>query len=247
MLNPIPYLIYFVGPFLIALLLKRRLGAGWGIFLIGSPLFVLSQIGVGLIQGGVGLAGWGLNVSWTPALVTYSGCLAAGLCEESCRILGFKWLQRRGRPLTWGRGFMYAIGHSGMETIIVGLGMIGVVVATTFAADFLDAKTATMLGEFMAMSTGWAIILAAQRLFGGLLIHAVFTSMVMLYMQRKSRWWLLGAMALHATNNAIALSLQHRFDDPAFLGIYTVGLVVFYSSALYLLWRQVWRVGEQQA
>jgi len=239
-LTSIPYLFYFIGPFLIAALLKRHLQAGWGIFFIGFPLFILSQIGIGLIQGSIGSLAYFMDSAWTPFIVTFVGCLAAGLCEESCRVLGFKWLIRR-RPVTAGRGIMYAIGHSGMETLIVGVGFFVALLVGTFATGLLegDDGTAELLNQLLSLSPAWTISMAAHRLFFGLLIHSVFTLLVVRYMQHNTIGWLLAAMGLHALNNGVALSLQNQMGDPVFLSLYSLGLVVVYGTLLVVLWKRV--------
>lgn len=238
MLSPVSYLFYFLGPVLLAVWWRWRSGAEWSFFFIGIPLFLLSQVGVVLVQGLMaaiaGVAG-GQEYAKTAALI--GAGIGPGLCEESCRVLGFYWLGRRGKPATWNRGIMYAIGHSGMETILVGLGILAALAAAEYMPDKLPESVVQSIDEMRQTPTWKATLLAAHRLFGGLLIHATFTSLVVLFMQRRQWRWLLAAMGLHAVNNWVAISLQSQLAHLGFLAIFTLCLIAVYGALLWWTWR----------
>jgi uncharacterized membrane protein YhfC len=237
MTSPIPYLLYFLGPIVLFLLLRKRLGGGWMAFLIGFPLFTLSQLGIGLIAALCLLVTKpffpDIAVEWTVAIV---GFLSAGLCEESCRYLGFWWMRRRGRTIHWGRGIVYAIGHSGMETWVVGGMMVGIAVALSYFSDQLPAEALTKLEPMRELGGGMATFLAIERLIGGLAIHACFTSLVVLCFLRNDKRWLLAAMVAHASNNAIATSLQGYMASSTLFHVgYFCTLLVVTAIALWFL------------
>ena len=238
MSHPLPYVFYFLGPFLLAVLWHWRCKADWSFFFIGMPLFLLSQVGTIIVQTVVvatAILALGKGVSSTGSI--FGSGLAAGICEESCRVLGFHWMTKRGKPATWNRGIMYAIGHSGMETMLVGLGLLATIAAANYFPDKIPAEQLELLRQTTDVPAWRATVFAVHRLFCGLLIHAGFTSLVVLYMQRGDWRWLVAAMTLHAANNWVAMSLQSELANLGFLAGYTACLVLVYSALLFVTHR----------
>ena len=227
--------LYFMGPFLIGLLAWRLTGARWRALWIGMPLFLLSQLLMSILLVALGLTGKLFSAELAANMVIVGGWLAAGLCEESCRVLGLWWLSKKG-PVTDRTGFMYAIGHSGMETIVVGAGVLFVVFLPASLYQHVP-QAEEMVEAVKSISTAMAVIYALHRLLFGLLIHSTYTALVVRYVRKGPLLWLLAAMGLHAVNNAVASAFSEQLAEPLFLGGYSVGLIVVYGSILLALRR----------
>lgn len=227
--------VYFLGPFLLGLVAWRLTGARWRAFWIGMPLFLLSQLLMSILLVVFGISGAVFGPEVVGQMVVVGGWLAAGLCEESCRILGFRLLSKSA-PVTDRTGWMYAIGHSGMETIVVGAGLLFFVLLPTSLYEYVpNAEEA--VGAARDVSTAMALVYAGHRLLFGLLIHATYTALVLRYVRTGPVLWLLAAMGLHAINNASATTFQEQLAEPVFLAGYSAGLVFVYGGILMMLRR----------
>ena len=203
-LDAIPFAVYLLGPFLAAWWVARRYSVVWRFFWVGFPAFFISQLGVSIFSvGGALLAiGLGLSVSFWAAFL---GAIGAGVCEEGCRYYAFRYLRRKCHQLSWNSGFMYAIGHSGLETILVGVGMLLAVLAVTFAPEQLSTETLEGLSAVGELSFLKASLLACERMMGGLIIHLAFTSLVVLALLRGQRSYLWAAIIWHAAHDMVFL------------------------------------------
>ena len=203
--------IYLLGPFLAALLVFRRFGVPWRVFWIGFPAFFLSQVGVTIFSVAGAFIAFGLDVSisfWTAVL----GAIGAGVCEEGCRYYALRHVSRRGVRPSWNVGLMYAVGHSGLETLLVGFGLLLAVLTVVFAPDQVAGDTLVGLSAVGELGFVKSSALALERMVGGLVIHLAFTSLVVLSLLRGNRMYLWGAMAWHAAHDMVFLQpgLQDR-------------------------------------
>ena len=164
------------------------------------------------------------------------GWLAAGLCEEICRAWGLRWVARKS-SLTTSESAMNAVGHSGLETWMVGAMFIGIAGLRAMPEADLPEPLVDWLASNEDAGLVMGLVFALHRLCFGLLIHGTYTAFVVRSIHRGSRRWLLLAMLLHAANNAMATTFQESLTEPAFLGVYSVGLVVVYGGLLRWLWQ----------
>lgn len=125
----LPLMVVF--PIVIGLMLRRRYGVGWRIFLFGGATFVASQVvhlplnyALGLISGEWGVALWPLL-----PMALVAG-LSAGVCEQAARwvVLRFVLPGVRG----WRHALQFGAGHGGVEAIILGLLVMASVVQMVF-------------------------------------------------------------------------------------------------------------------
>ena len=196
------FVVYLAGPLLAAWTVVRAFGVSWRFFWIGFPAFFLSQIGVSLvgIAAALGAVALGLSVSFWTAVI---GAIGAGVCEEYCRYFAFRYLLNRGYTLNWNAGLIYAIGHSGLETMLVGGGILLAILAVTFAPDQLSPELLEGLSSTTQLGLGKSLVLACERMFGGLIIHLAFTSLVVLALLRSRSAYLMGAIAWHAAHDMV--------------------------------------------
>jgi len=229
MLDIIPYIVYFLGPFLLAFFLgKRLLKARYSAFAIGLLAFLVPWVCILLIMIQVSAATSG---SVTEGTVLYSLVLSAsaGLFEESSRFFAFRIFRRLRRD--WNTGIMYAIGHSGMESIIVGGSLILTFLVITYAPEKLSPE---LLSQVAVLESGFlqGLYSSFERLIVGLLIHACFTCVVLLSLTRSQKRYLLLAMLWHFGHDMVGFNL-HRLSDHWVAGkLWIVFILVVYSWIL---------------
>jgi len=138
-------LICFVGPFVIASIIKGKGFSTWRIFFIGMLGFFITQvlIRIPLLQI-VSTQNWFITLS--DHMVLYFGFLAltAGLFETFGRFMVFKWFIKRHQD--YHDGFMAGLGHGGIEAILlVGFSYISNI-ATSLLIN-MDMSDALVSGE----------------------------------------------------------------------------------------------------
>lgn len=230
MLDTIPYIIYFLGPFLLAIFLgKKLLKAQYTAFFIGLLAFLVAWIVIVVITGSA------IRSGVKAGTVMYSVIIAAsaGIFEESSRFLVFKIFRGLRENRNWNTGIMYAIGHSGMESIIVGGSLILTVAVITYAPQLLSEE---ILSEAEAvLETGFfqGVYSAFERLFVGLLIHSCFTCVVLLSFQQK-RYFLI-AVLWHFAHDMVAFNLHYVSDHWVTEKLWVLFIVISYSWVLFRL------------
>lgn len=119
-------------PVTLAILIVRKGKIGWIVLLTGLLTFIGSQVvHIPLLQVPALLQKLGVNVPMPSAWPTWGYALylgiMAGLCEETARLVGFKVLKKKASDFKGGLGL--GIGHGGTESIIVGLSVLGSLIA----------------------------------------------------------------------------------------------------------------------
>ena len=153
-------------------------------------------------------------LSHTAAYVIY-GALAAGLFEETARLVGLRYLCRRTpEALT---GFAYGVGHGGLEAVYIGvLGMVNdLAVAAALNAGGAEALLAGIPAEQLPLAKSQLAALAgtpapvflaagAERLIT-MALHIALSMLVwMAVTKRLPKWAWAAAVALHAGTDVVA-------------------------------------------
>lgn len=231
----VPYALLFLGPFVLAAVLGKRLfGARWSAFGLGLAAFLAAWLCVIAVTSTAAALGPAASGTILYSVVV-SAC--AGFFEESSRYLAFRVLGPLRRRRDWPTGFMYSIGHSGMESIIVGGTLILTVVVVTHFPQFLSGE---LLAESQAVADlgFWeGLYIAVERLVVGLLIHACFTSVVLLSFTRGRILYLGLAMAWHFAHDMVAFNIGHIGDHWAIGKAWVLFIVIVYSAVLFRLRR----------
>lgn len=119
--------------------------------------------------------------------------IAAGLCEETARYLGYRYLAPRAR--SWEKGVALGLGHGGAEAIILGT-------IATAAALRLGPTGSRHAAAFLG---------AVERLFA--ITNHVAMSVMLLQVFVRRRWrWLFAAIGWHAALDATAVTLASRLS-----------------------------------
>ena len=228
MLDSISYLVYFLGPFLLAIFLgKRLLKAQYTAFFAGLLTFFVAWVVILVITTSA--------VMYVKDALLYSGIVAAsaGVFEESSRFFAFRIFKKLRETKNWNTGIMFAIGHSGMESIIVGGSLLLTIAVVTYAPELLSEE---VLGEAQAvLETGFlqGLYSALERLFVGLLIHSCFTCVVL--MSFAQRRYVLVAVLWHFAHDMVGLNLHYISDHWIAAKLWVLFIVVVYSWILFRL------------
>ncbi len=240
MLDILPYIIYFLGPFLLAFLLgKKILKAQYGIFAVGLLTFFVAWVCITIVTQ---LPAVG-SESFQEGTMLYALIISAsaGLFEESGRYLAFRLFKSLRERRNLNTGIMYAIGHSGMESIIVGGTLLLTAAIVKYAPEVLSPELLQESKEVLDISFHQGLYNSLERLLVGLLIHSCFTLLVMLSLVRSKKKYLWFAMLWHFGHDLVGLNLQ-RLSELWIVGkLWIIFIVVVYSWILVRLSRKVIR------
>jgi len=230
MLGVAPYVVYFLGSFLLAFFIGRRLlRATYGTFAIGLLVFFAAWVCIMIVTQ----VSRGMTNSLKEGTLLYSIITAAsaGLFEESGRFFAFGLRDKR----NWNAGIMYAIGHSGMESIIVGATLILTIIITKYSPQLLSPEVLGQSKALLEIGLLEGVYDSFERLFVGLLIHSCFTSLVLLSFTTAETRYLFLTMLWHFGHDMVALNL-HLLSSHWIVGkIWIVFIVVVYSWILFRL------------
>jgi len=233
MLDAIPYLIYFFGPFLLAFFIGRKLlKATYCAFGIGLLAFFIAWVCI-LMVTQIPAA---LSDFFKEGTLLYSLILAAsaGLFEESSRFFAFRVFRGLREKRNWNTGIMYAMGHSGMESIIVGGSLLLTILVVKFAPQYLSPELLNESKKVLEISFGAGLYNSLERLLVGLLIHGCFTCVVLLSFV-KSRKYLLFAMLWHFAHDMVGLNFHHLSEHWIAEKLWILFIVVVYLWILFKL------------
>jgi uncharacterized membrane protein YhfC len=176
-------------PLSLGLVVARRYGVGWVLFGWGAVTFIGSQVVHLPLLHALTLAFRDVTgpTVRTHALLVDAVILglAAGVCEEGARYVGYRYLAPGARR--WEQGVMLGIGHGGTEAIV--LGLIAALAAVRIMAG---APGPAEPGSPLAPLLG-----AVERLFA-ITNHLALSVMVLQVFVRRSLLWLAAAVGWHA-------------------------------------------------
>lgn len=231
MLDAIPYFIYFLGPFILALLLGRKLlRATYKAFGIGLLAFFAAWVFI-LIVTQIPAA---MSESFKEGTFLYAFIVssAAGLFEESSRFLAFRIFRSLRKIRDWRTGIMYAIGHSGMESIIVGGSLLITVLVIKYSPEILSPEVLNQSKKALEISFHQGLYNSFERLLVGLLIHSCFTCVVLLCLIKSQKKYLFLAMGWHFSHDMVGFNLHRISDHWIVEKLWILFIVVVYSLIL---------------
>jgi uncharacterized membrane protein YhfC len=232
-------LLMLVPPVILGIVIARKRGIGWGVYIAGAVTFILSQVGhlpfnsfvlPKLYQALGGLP----ETAGLVVLALFLG-LSAGVFEETARYLTYRYWRKDVR--TWGGGMMLGAGHGGIEAIIVGLnftatfvilslydgGHLPNLLATVPAEGLAEAETIVQLQIDTLKTIPWygRFLGGLERVFA-LILHLSLSVMVLQCFTRGKRRWLPAAVGWHALANAgaiIIIGLANEYLAELFVGL----------------------------
>ena len=228
MLDSIPYLVYFLGPLLLAIFLgKRLLRAQYTAFFAGLLAFFVAWVVILVITTSA--------IMHVKNALLYSVIVAAsaGVFEESSRFFAFRISKKLHENRNWNTGIKFAIGHSGMESIIVGGSLLLTIAVITYAPELLSEEVLSEAQAVLEIGFLQGLYSAFERLFVGLLIHSCFTCVVLMsFVQRR---YLLVAVLWHFVHDMVGLNLHYVSDHWIAAKLWVLFIVVVYSWVLFKL------------
>lgn len=202
-------------PLALGVLLSRRRGLPWRLFVVGAVTFLIAQVlhlpfnarvlGPLLIRLGYASAESGLPL----LVVALAFGLSAAVFEEGARYLTYRYWLRDAR--TWSQGLMFGAGHGGIEAILLGgLAAYGLIQAITYRGADLSAivpaenlpLVQAQLDAYWALPWYAALLGALERAFA-LCIQIGLALLVLQTFVRRSLRWLLAAMIGHTIVDAL--------------------------------------------
>ena len=216
----------------------RRRGGKWTAFLTGAVAFILFALILesilhnllfltplwAILQGNIWLYG------------LYGG-LAAGVFEETGRLLAFKlFLKNEREPIT---AWSYGIGHGGAEAILlVGLTMVNnLVLAAAVSAGETTDPAVLELAEQLASTLAGMFLWAAFERFGAIILHLALSVLVFVAVKEPGKKWLFpAAILIHAALDFIAVVAN------AYLPVAAMEIIVLIFAVMAALFaRKVYR------
>lgn len=213
------------------MLFLHKRGGAWTTFLIGAGTFILfAMILEQLFHGLVLFSGIGAVIQGNIWLYGLYGGLAAGLFEETGRLLAFRFvLRRRQDRIT---SLAYGIGHGGIEAfLIVGLPMVNnLILGLTYAnAGTLPPEIAPLVETLLTTPAGMFLWSGFERLYA-VAAHMVLSVLVFASVRTNRRWLYPAAILIHAGINCTAVVLN------AYLPFAATELLVAALTAVLGLW-----------
>ena len=193
---PIGFMFYF-----------RRKGGKWTAFLTGAVTFILfAMILESILHNLLFLTPLWAILQGNIWLYGLYGGLAAGIFEETGRLLAFKlFLKQEREPIT---ALSYGIGHGGAEAILlVGLTMVNnlVLAAAVSAGGTTDPAVLELAEQLAATPAGMYLWAAFERL-GAIILHLALSVLVFAAVKEPGKKWLFpAAILIHAAADFIAV------------------------------------------
>jgi uncharacterized membrane protein YhfC len=219
-------LICLLGPIALGYWWQYRTGTSFAVFGWGAGVFFVSQVVVRL-PWQIPLSRWMLanHRSWMVALVIFSA-FTAGLFEEVGRWVGYRTVLKAERSRNV--GVMYGLGHGGCESILlVGLPMLGLLIATALAArgSISPGPVLQAIRQQAGALAGWGAQLAVLERASAIASHVGLSLIVLQVFTRGSTRWLVLAILVHATLDAIAGLAVQALHLPALHVELVIGLI----------------------
>lgn len=201
-------------PFIFILILRRKFKIQWIPILIGAATFiifamVLEQISHVLVLR-PGADGTIALLADSPWLYVLYGVLAAGIFEETGRLVAFLLMKRKYNQMD--SAVSYGIGHGGIEAIIVlGLGMLNSIIFSVMinnGSSVIESLPSGTIESITGTSNITYMLSIVERVFA-IGVHIGLSIIVFASVMQKGKWWLFPlAIVLHALTNMTAAMLQ---------------------------------------
>ena len=220
-----------VAPIVTALWWHRRSGAPLRALGIGALVFFVSQV-VLRLPWQIPLGRWvQAHSEWLVPFLLFSS-LTAGLFEETGRWLGYRHLLtvERSRRVA----IMFGLGHGALEAMLLaGLPLAGLLVSWVLAAQGrLPPVAADAIGQQTGVLEFWMIQLAALERASAIAVHIGLALVVLQVWKRGGLRWLILAILLHFSINAVAALLVLKLQLSPWVG--ELVLVVMAAAVLTL-------------
>ena len=174
-----------------------------------------------------------------PYLFALYGGLAAGIFEETARLIGFKWLIRVKPDESPYTGVSYGLGHGGIEAILLGgaASVYHLILALMINGNAIPAGQEALARQLTGLQPYIFLLPGVERAFA--VVIQISLSMIVLkaVTDRKYRYYAL-AIALHAAIDFPAVLFQTGLIQSPLL---LEGMVAVFAAAIAFLAYKLYR------
>lgn len=216
-------------PVILGIYLYGKYGARWGVFFIGSALFLVSLVRIPLNSYA---SLWVYNNFSGAAFIYLSiavPSLTAGVFEEGARWIAFRFLVKDHK---FGNALMYGAGHGGIESILlVGISVLSTAITAYFYPNSIPADQLAAI----ATTPEWVAFAGLWERLAAISFHIGMSVLVLQSFRAKQPVYVAMAMASHFFFNFTAIYASQWGVLPAEAAATAWGL-----AALYYTWT-VWK------
>ena len=223
--------------------LKRKTGRGLLAALVGAGCFIGYAL---VLEQLLHAAVFSLFPAITlyPAAYTAYGCLAAGLFEETGRLMGLSLLCKKDRDLALGVG--YGIGHGGIEAILLAgtASLSNAIVLSAASGGSLEAMfgsdiAATVSAQLASGVSAGALLLPGLERVAAITLHLALSILVwMAVTGRLPKACLALSICLHAAANVGAALYQCGIFSILLAEVWTFAFVLAISLCVWYLYKK---------
>ena len=223
--------------------LKRKTGRGLLAALVGAGCFIGYAL---VLEQLLHAAVFSLFPAITlyPAAYTAYGCLAAGLFEETGRLMGLSLLCKKDRDLALGVG--YGIGHGGIEAILLAgtASLSNAIVLSAARGGSLEAMfgsdiAATVSAQLASGVSAGALLLPGLERVAAITLHLALSILVwMAVTGRLPKACLALSICLHAAANVGAALYQCGIFSILLAEVWTFAFVLAISLCVWYLYKK---------
>ena len=181
-------------------------------------------------------------LAFVPVAYVSYGCLAAGLFEETARLVGLKLLCRKNASFSTGLG--YGIGHGGFESaIMVGLSLAANLYVMVLLNNGVDLSALGLTdAQMSALSTAApaSFLWSGAERFVSIVLHIALSILIwMVVTKRLSGGFYWVAVFLHAlTNVSAALYQCGVWTNIALTELWALAITLLTVFFVYFLWKK---------
>ena len=232
-------LIATIGPFALGWWFVRRFRVSWLTYLAGSATFILSQV----VHIPMVVAFRYAYPKGHEQVIFYAIALGlmAGLCEEICRHIMYKYVVDGRR---WGTALVAGLGHGGIEcTLLVGVGVFAALLQMislkkgdySMLKGMGDVPLPYIQEKLQAFWSGslWGPIAALVERASAMTFHTAMSVMVLQGIRKKNLLYLISAIFCHTALDFCAVYLSAQ--KYSLFTIEMAGVFIALLSLLYIL------------
>jgi ABC-2 type transport system permease protein len=222
-------------PFVLAIVLRRRVWVPWLYFCVGVLTFVGAQlvhIPLNALLVRIGILSEDPAAGSELILTAIVLGLTAGLTEEIGRAVGYQIVHR---ARAYQDAIMMGLGHGGIEAMIFGGILAAAGASSLWYLQNLGALPEAFSDEQLALLRQQLDLVANSPLLAfaplverilALVLQVSLSVMVMQAFVRENRWYIVGAILCHAAVDAIIVYASHQTENVWLLELLLFALVL---------------------
>ncbi len=192
-------------PLALAIYMWKKYRASWGIFFLGTLLFLVSLVRVPLNNLFSSLIVNNFSGNLVIVLIGLFASFTAGIFEEGVRALAFGAIIKQN---SYDKGIMYGIGHGGGGESMIFVGMS--VLVTFIIYKFPNVLPSNLSEQIAGIAWYMPLIGALERIFA-IAIQISLSILVMYAFLKKKYYFILVAVLYHMVVDFVAVYISYKF------------------------------------